>query len=216
MKNVPSRTSCWTASVGDKRGDGGDHQHRTEALDQRPAEQQDGQVRAEGGRQRSGGLDGQADGERPFPAPDVAELGADEHERRNHQRVGGDHQLDAWIVVSRSSTICEIDTFMTLLSRTITDWAAARMAIGTHVLRVGRNGTRRTNVRAGYRRCWWRARDPRGRGVSSSVRPPSRRARPRNRSPPCPARPPRDPRHRPRRPRGARSHRPPSPRGPRR
>src|SRR6185436_10596037 len=36
-----------------------------------------------------------------------------------------------WMVVSRSSTICEIDTFMTLLSRTITNWAEAKMAIGS-------------------------------------------------------------------------------------
>src|SRR5436190_16332796 len=34
------------------------------------------------------------------------------------------------IVVSRSLTICEIDTFMTLLSSTITNCAAARMTIG--------------------------------------------------------------------------------------
>ena len=32
-----------------------------------------------------------------------------------------------WIVVSRSATICEIDTFMTLLSSTITNCAAARI-----------------------------------------------------------------------------------------
>src|SRR3954471_19451817 len=36
-----------------------------------------------------------------------------------------------WIVVSRSLTICEIDTFMTLLSSTITNCAAARMTIGS-------------------------------------------------------------------------------------
>lgn len=33
-----------------------------------------------------------------------------------------------WMVVSRSATIWEIDTFMTLLSRTITNCAAARIA----------------------------------------------------------------------------------------
>ena len=36
-----------------------------------------------------------------------------------------------WIVVSRSATICEIDTFMTLLSSTITNCADARIAIGS-------------------------------------------------------------------------------------
>ena len=38
-----------------------------------------------------------------------------------------------WIEVSRSSTICEIATFMTLESSTITNWAAARMSIGSHL-----------------------------------------------------------------------------------
>ena len=38
-----------------------------------------------------------------------------------------------WIVVSRSSTICEIDTFMTLLSSTITNCAAARIEIGVEL-----------------------------------------------------------------------------------
>ncbi len=36
------------------------------------------------------------------------------------------------IVVSRSSTICEIDTFMTAESSTITNWAEARMISGSH------------------------------------------------------------------------------------
>src|SRR3954468_22586069 len=35
------------------------------------------------------------------------------------------------IVVLRSATIWEIDTFMTLLSSTITNWAAANTAIGS-------------------------------------------------------------------------------------
>src|SRR4051795_11577298 len=35
------------------------------------------------------------------------------------------------IVVSRSATICEIDTFMTLLSSTITNWAAPRIVMGS-------------------------------------------------------------------------------------
>src|SRR4029453_5164383 len=38
-----------------------------------------------------------------------------------------------WIVVSRSATICEIDTFMTLLSSTITNCALARMASGAQL-----------------------------------------------------------------------------------
>src|SRR3954447_780662 len=35
-----------------------------------------------------------------------------------------------WMFVWRSSTICEIDTFMTLLSSTITNCAAPKIAIG--------------------------------------------------------------------------------------
>ena len=41
-----------------------------------------------------------------------------------------------WIVVSRSSTICEIATFITLESRTITNCAEARIIMGIH-LRTG-------------------------------------------------------------------------------
>ena len=38
-----------------------------------------------------------------------------------------------WIVVSRSSTICEIETFMTLESSTITNCAAHRISRGNHL-----------------------------------------------------------------------------------
>jgi hypothetical protein len=41
-----------------------------------------------------------------------------------------------WMVVSRSATICEIETFITLLSSTITNWAAARIAIGSQLVRI--------------------------------------------------------------------------------
>src|SRR3954451_1553102 len=41
-----------------------------------------------------------------------------------------------WIVVWRSLTICEIATFMTLVSSTITNWAEASMMRGIH-LRIG-------------------------------------------------------------------------------
>src|SRR6478735_10381064 len=37
------------------------------------------------------------------------------------------------MVVSRSSTICEIDTFITLLSSTMMNWAAPRIVIGSHL-----------------------------------------------------------------------------------
>ena len=38
-----------------------------------------------------------------------------------------------WIDVSRSSTICEIATFMTLVSSTITNWADANITSGIHL-----------------------------------------------------------------------------------
>src|SRR2546421_12116867 len=56
------------------------------------------------------------------------------------------------MLVSRSATICEIDTFMTLLSSTITNCADARMAMGSHlriseVCRAGRpRGVQRPSV----------------------------------------------------------------------
>ena len=42
-----------------------------------------------------------------------------------------------WIVVSRSSTICEIATFMTLVSSTITNWAEASIMRGIHLRTIG-------------------------------------------------------------------------------
>ena len=43
-----------------------------------------------------------------------------------------------WIVVSRSSTICEIATFMTLVSSTMMNWAEASMKRGIHLRTVNR------------------------------------------------------------------------------
>ena len=116
---------------GGERRDGGNHQHRPEAFDERPADQEDGEIRAERGRQRAEPVDGEPDAEGTVAPPDVAELRADEHERRHHQRVHGDRGLDAVTVVSRSATICEIETFITLESSTITNCAAARMISGS-------------------------------------------------------------------------------------
>ena len=80
---------------GDEGGDGRDDHDGAEALDERPAQEQGRQVGAEGGGQGPGPVDGQADGERSLAAPDVADLGAHEHERGHDQGVGGDGQLDA-------------------------------------------------------------------------------------------------------------------------
>ena len=79
----------------DERRDRRDHEHRAEALDQRPAEEQDGEVRADGRDERARGVDHQADREGTIASPDVAELRADEHERGHDQGVRGDGQLDA-------------------------------------------------------------------------------------------------------------------------
>src|ERR1700754_4606047 len=47
------------------------------------------------------------------------------------------------MVVSRSATICEIDTFITLLSSTITNWAAASTATGTQTDAAGAEAAER-------------------------------------------------------------------------
>src|SRR3954451_19776050 len=65
------------------------------------------------------------------------------------------------IVVSRSLTICEIDTFMTLLSSTITNCAAASTEIGSQTRRVACSAIRPI-VRATGRRRQWRAPVSRG------------------------------------------------------
>ena len=79
----------------DQSGDGRDHQHCAEAFDERPAEEQDAEVRAQRRRQRAKPVDREADGEGAVATPDVAELRPHEHERRHHQRVRGDRGLHA-------------------------------------------------------------------------------------------------------------------------
>src|SRR5947209_8474 len=53
-----------------------------------------------------------------------------------------------WIEVCRSSTICEIATFMTLVSSTITNCADASIAMGIHLRTVSAR-SRRQGVLAG-------------------------------------------------------------------
>src|SRR3954454_12725135 len=55
-----------------------------------------------------------------------------------------------WMVVSRSATICEIDTFMTLLSSTITNCAEPRITMGSHF----RNGQPSKWPQFGYESAW--------------------------------------------------------------
>jgi len=62
-----------------------------------------------------------------------------------------------WMVVWRSLTICEIDTFMTLLSSTITNCAAASTAIGSLlVLDLASLSAIRSMLLAPGRRRQWR------------------------------------------------------------
>ncbi len=87
---------------GGERRDRRHHQHGTEPLDPRPSDQQDGQVRAQRGGERADSIDRQPDREGPVAAQDVAQLRAEQHERRHHQRVQGDrglHTLDRRVEV---------------------------------------------------------------------------------------------------------------------
>src|SRR3954464_12057613 len=70
-----------------------------------------------------------------------------------------------WIDVSRSSTICEIATFMTLVSSTITNWAEASMKRGIHLRMPERTLTRAGVAYASPRRRW---RDTGGEAMNSS------------------------------------------------
>ena len=79
--------------LGGQRGDGGDDEDGAEALDERPADEQDRQVRRDAGDERPRAVDDKADPERPLGAPPVADLAADEHERRHDQRVQRDRGL---------------------------------------------------------------------------------------------------------------------------
>ena len=80
--------------AGDERGQGGQHQRRADALEDRPAEGQLGHGLRDRGQRRAAAVDHQADGEGPAAADDVADLAAGEHQHRHHQRVEGDDGLD--------------------------------------------------------------------------------------------------------------------------
>jgi hypothetical protein len=82
--------------------------------------------------QRAGAIDEQADGVGAACAPLVAQLAAEQHEGRHDQGVDGDRRLQPTTVVFRSSTICEIETFMTVVSSTMMNCAAASIAITPH------------------------------------------------------------------------------------
>ena len=90
---VGERTVLALVVRGDQRRDRRDHEHRAEPLDPRPADQQHREVRAEGRDQRAEPVHRQSDTEDAVTPEDVAELGADEHERRHHERVHRDRAL---------------------------------------------------------------------------------------------------------------------------
>ncbi len=79
--------------VGDECGDRGDDEHRAEPLDDRPAEEQHAHVRGDRRGSRADGVDDRADDERAAPAPDVSELGAEQHQRGHRERVERDRGL---------------------------------------------------------------------------------------------------------------------------
>jgi hypothetical protein len=93
----PERQRARFSAVGgrNQRHDRREHKRRAKPLDKRPADQQDRQVGAERGGQRSKPIDPEAKSERPVAPDDVAELRPREHEGRHDQRVRRDRQLHA-------------------------------------------------------------------------------------------------------------------------
>ena len=94
-QRVGQRAVAALVGGGGERCDRGHHQHGAEPLDPRPADQQDGEVGAQRRRERSDPVDRQADRERAVAAQDVAELRAEQHECRHHERVQRDRRLNA-------------------------------------------------------------------------------------------------------------------------
>ena len=80
---------------GDEGHDRRHDQRGADAFEERPADDQHGEVRGEAGGQRADAVDHAADRERPATADDRADLPARDHERGHHQRVEGDGGLDA-------------------------------------------------------------------------------------------------------------------------
>ena len=66
-----------------------------EPLEERPADDEDGEGAGQRGHRRAAAVDDAADDEGPLPAEDLPDLAAGDHERRHDQRVEGDGRLDA-------------------------------------------------------------------------------------------------------------------------
>ncbi len=79
----------------DQSHDGRHDQRRADALQERPADQQLGEVLRDAGGERPGRVDHQADAHRLAAPHDGAELAAGDHQRGHHQRVQRDRGLDA-------------------------------------------------------------------------------------------------------------------------
>ena len=78
----------------DERDDRGQDQRRPDPLQERPAEEQDGQALRDRRREGAAAVDHAADRERALAADDRSDLGAGDHQRRHHERVRRDRALD--------------------------------------------------------------------------------------------------------------------------
>ena len=109
----------------DQRLHRGQQQRGAEAADDRPEDDDRRQILGEGHRHRPDRVAQQTQHVRPFAAEEVADLAADQDERRGDQ---GPSAIALWTeltVVSRSRTTAAIDTFINDVSTTSTNMAAA-------------------------------------------------------------------------------------------
>jgi hypothetical protein len=79
----------------DEGNDRGHDQGRPDPLQERPTEEQHGEVRRQGRRERAGAVDHEPEHEGPFTADHRADLATGHHQHRHDQRVQDDGALDA-------------------------------------------------------------------------------------------------------------------------
>ena len=92
---VGLRSGLGLEVAGHQRDDRRHDQRGADALEERPADDEDQEARRERCGQRAGGVDDAADGEGATAADDAADLAAGDHQAGHHQRVQGDGRLDA-------------------------------------------------------------------------------------------------------------------------
>ena len=80
--------------AGDQRDHRREHQGRPDALEDRPTEREDGNIRSDRRQRGTAAVDDETDPEGPAAPDDVADLAAREHEHRHDQAVQGDDPLD--------------------------------------------------------------------------------------------------------------------------